>query len=222
MPCRQSSTHNGTPGSGKPGGGGYATEAECLQACKEGACCEGTTCSVKPQCQCQGTGKTFKGVGAVCEPNPCGPCFGKCQAGLSTPDSLLLTISNWQSPYSFRDYEITGQYVVPRLASECFIYSLKSRPTNNQCPNSQSVENLSDFDLVIDINQTGAQVSMKGCLDNRPGCQCFTFRSPLVGVSSLAYCQRPVSGAGTAQALFFGNSLGSFSWSITENQNPLP
>lgn len=47
--------------------GPYATEAECLQACKEGACCEGATCSVKPQCQCQGTGKTFKGVGTTCE-----------------------------------------------------------------------------------------------------------------------------------------------------------
>ena len=44
----------------------YATEAECNQACREGACCEGTTCSVKPQCQCQGTGKVFKGVGTTC------------------------------------------------------------------------------------------------------------------------------------------------------------
>jgi hypothetical protein len=52
----------------------YKTEAECLQACKEGACCEGATCSVKPQCQCQGTGKTFKGVGTTCEPNPCLSC----------------------------------------------------------------------------------------------------------------------------------------------------
>lgn len=46
--------------------GPYATEADCLQACKEGACCEGSTCSVKPQCQCQGAGKTFKGVGTTC------------------------------------------------------------------------------------------------------------------------------------------------------------
>jgi hypothetical protein len=46
--------------------GSYATEADCLQACREGACCEGTTCSVKPACQCSGTGKTFKGVGTTC------------------------------------------------------------------------------------------------------------------------------------------------------------
>lgn len=74
MPCRQVSTYNGTTGSGKTGGGGYATEAECLQACQEGACCEGTTCTVKPQCQCQGTGKVFKGVGTTCTPNPCTAC----------------------------------------------------------------------------------------------------------------------------------------------------
>jgi|694.fasta_scaffold00746_37 hypothetical protein len=53
MPCRQVSTFNGTTGSGQSGGGGYTTEADCLNACKEGACCEGTTCTVKPQCQCK-------------------------------------------------------------------------------------------------------------------------------------------------------------------------
>jgi hypothetical protein len=51
----------------------YATEAECLQACQEGACCDGTACSVKPQCQCQGAGKTFQGIGTTCSPNPCNP-----------------------------------------------------------------------------------------------------------------------------------------------------
>jgi len=88
MPCRQVSTFNGTPASS----GSYRTEAECNQACREGACCEGTTCSVKPQCQCQGTGKTFKGVGTVCTPNPCGFSCNGCRcafqvtlAGVSIP-----------------------------------------------------------------------------------------------------------------------------------------
>jgi hypothetical protein len=73
MPCLQSSTPPaGSPLSGQtPASGGYATEADCLQACREGACCEGTTCTVKPQCQCQGTGQTFKGVGTTCSDNPC-------------------------------------------------------------------------------------------------------------------------------------------------------
>lgn len=59
--------------------GGYATEADCNQACKEGACCESTTCSVKPACQCQGTGKVFKGVGTTCRPNPCGLSCNQCR-----------------------------------------------------------------------------------------------------------------------------------------------
>lgn len=42
--------------------------------CKEGACCTGTTCSVRPQCQCQGTGQRFKGVGTTCN-SPCQDCF---------------------------------------------------------------------------------------------------------------------------------------------------
>jgi hypothetical protein len=70
MACLQTSAGNGGPGI-RPT---YATEAACLEACKEGACCEGTTCSVKPQCQCQGAGKTFNGVGTVCSPNPCLRC----------------------------------------------------------------------------------------------------------------------------------------------------
>jgi hypothetical protein len=56
--------------------GPFATEAACNQACKEGACCEGTTCSVKPACQCSGTGKTFRGVGTTCSTSPCGCCGG--------------------------------------------------------------------------------------------------------------------------------------------------
>lgn len=68
MPCQQI-TNTGIsynpPLSSRSGP--FATEAECLQACKEGACCNGTTCSVKPQCQCDAAaGEVFKGVGTTC------------------------------------------------------------------------------------------------------------------------------------------------------------
>jgi len=87
MACRQVSTFSGVSASS----GGYTTEAECLQACKEGACCEGTTCTVKPQCQCQGTGETFKGVGTTCSPNPC-ECY--CSGStIKQPSSVSVTIS---------------------------------------------------------------------------------------------------------------------------------
>lgn len=72
MPCYQSP--NFPPGFTTTGRTSYRTEAECNQACQEGACCEGTTCTVKPQCQCQEEGQTFKGVGTTCEPNPCSLC----------------------------------------------------------------------------------------------------------------------------------------------------
>jgi hypothetical protein len=74
MPCYQLPNLPG--GVTTTGRTSYRTEAECNQACKEGACCEGTTCTVKPQCQCQGAGQTFKGVGTVCTGVNCGCCGG--------------------------------------------------------------------------------------------------------------------------------------------------
>lgn len=61
MPCYQPT--NFPPGFTTTGRTSYRTEAECNQACEEGACCEGTTCSVKPQCQCQCT------TGRCCGPD---------------------------------------------------------------------------------------------------------------------------------------------------------
>lgn len=70
MPCLQNTTYNGIAGSGQAGGGGYATEEDCLNRCNEGACCVGYTCTVVKQCQCQGA---FLGVGTTCDSNPCNP-----------------------------------------------------------------------------------------------------------------------------------------------------
>jgi len=85
MPCIKASA---SAGSSTSTGASYATEAQCLQACKEGACCEGTACSVTPQCQCQGTGKVFKGVGTTCDPNPC-EC---CANGSPSPESIYAVL----------------------------------------------------------------------------------------------------------------------------------
>jgi hypothetical protein len=91
MPCYQSTNLPG--GVSTTGRTSYATEAECNQACKEGACCEGTRCSVKPQCQCQGTGKTFSGVGTVCMPNPCTCVPGGCADFTVTINGLSRSVS---------------------------------------------------------------------------------------------------------------------------------
>jgi len=78
MPCYQAG--NVPAGYVPIGSGSYSTEADCLNACKEGACCNGTTCSVKPQCQCdESQGFGFQGVGTSCSPNPCN--VGACCVG---------------------------------------------------------------------------------------------------------------------------------------------
>jgi hypothetical protein len=99
MPCYQST--NLPAGGSTTGRTAYATEQECLEACKEGACCQGTTCSVRPQCQCQGTGQTFHGVGTTCNPSPC------CQ---DSAVAVLVTVSG------YRDCLATGQRItaIPR------------------------------------------------------------------------------------------------------------
>jgi hypothetical protein len=121
MPCYKASSLTDGSGvpliAGAPGGvtiagrQSYTTEADCLQACKEGACCEGTTCSVKPQCQCQGTGKTFKGVGTTCTPNPC-LC---CTNGENHPSSLVVEITSvaWVPGTYSLTIPVIGTYVIP-------------------------------------------------------------------------------------------------------------
>lgn len=62
----------------------------CLDT-RTGACCNGTTCSVKPQCQCNAAaGEVFKGVGTVCSPNPCSRCG--CETTDFTPESLSVAV----------------------------------------------------------------------------------------------------------------------------------
>lgn len=96
MPCYQS---NAVPaGFSVSGSGSYSTEADCLNACKEGACCNGTTCSVKPQCQCNAAaGEVFKGVGTTCTPNPCLICG--CVTTPQLPTSMLVEFSGFSFAY---------------------------------------------------------------------------------------------------------------------------
>lgn len=122
MPCRQVSTFNGLTGSGQSGGGGYTTEADCLQACREGACCEGTTCTVKPQCQCQGTGKTFKGVGTVCAPNPCIVCSDWFS---SLPQTLTVELQDCiDNAYGTDFATMNGTYTVTKGVPE-YVFPLR-------------------------------------------------------------------------------------------------
>jgi hypothetical protein len=78
MPCYKQTTFAGPYNALLLNKDGYASEAECLEACKDGACCETVgmlrgACNIKPQCQCQGAGQVFSGIGTACSPNPCNP-----------------------------------------------------------------------------------------------------------------------------------------------------
>lgn len=83
MPCKKAQG-GGSP-FGASGAGPYATEEECLNACKEGACCDISDpqdpfCYIVPQCVCLQDGNTFLGVGTACVD---GQCVGACpQTGL--------------------------------------------------------------------------------------------------------------------------------------------
>jgi len=76
MPCYQPSALPG--GVSTTGRTSYRTEAECNQACKEGACCEGTSCSVKPACQCQCTSGSCCGPDTITVDGTTGP---QCRGG---------------------------------------------------------------------------------------------------------------------------------------------
>jgi len=123
MPCYQPT--NFPPGFSTTGRTSYKTEADCLNACKEGACCDGTVCTVKPQCQCQGAGQVFRGVGTVCTPNPCG-CCTRLGAGSADVAAFVVSVQNLSiqrvnsftgavfETYSFKDIPDGSPYVLPR------------------------------------------------------------------------------------------------------------
>jgi hypothetical protein len=151
MPCYQS--NNLPSGVTTTGRTSYATEAECNQACKEGACCEGTTCSDKPACQCQGAGKVFKGVGTVCVAGIC--CC-------SSRSSVTVTVSNFQSDLFPRDFprspsSLNGSYTLNFVAGSCsewgYLQNLNPLPYPPGFGQTQCVSN-PRLDIVISTAQT--------------------------------------------------------------------
>jgi hypothetical protein len=159
MACLQTSAGNGGPGI-RPT---YATEAACLEACKEGACCEGTTCSVKPQCQCQGAGETFKGVGTTCNPDPC-KC---CENNLPTSDDCqwcFCFCGNGLFPWPrFVNVTVFGEY---RL--------IKPNVVNGVLGNPQFLETYKSLSATVTLS---AQSS-----PTRTNCPYWTFEGTVNGV----------------------------------------
>jgi hypothetical protein len=160
MPCYQ--PNNFPPGFSTTGRTGYATEADCLAACKEGACCEGTTCSVKPQCQCQGTGKVFQGVGTVCTPNPCG-CCTRLSALHVDPPAFVVTLTSLTiqrtgftsvQEHVFKEIAWSTPFIVPQNIGESLVGIGKCAYGDNffedDCPGTQFIGKASIVILPID------------------------------------------------------------------------
>jgi len=139
VPCYKTQSHGGAVSSSPS----YKTEAQCLQACKEGACCEDgpvgspPTCSVKPQCQCQVAGQVFKGVGTVCDPNPCCTKCNRssitwCQSPACIPKFLDFTYS-LSFPIQFVNM-FGGYYIRPFSASgSCTLRGVMSSEPSRPC-----------------------------------------------------------------------------------------
>lgn len=246
MPCYKPG--EAVPAFHRAGFGLFATEAECLEACNEGACCNGTTCSVKPQCQCDAeAGEVFEGVGTVCSPNPCGCCGD----GTDTPEFLQLEISNfeYELPFILRvdSYPINGTYLLPRVSNTdtqgCFTYLLLDRPTVFSPPTygcSLNNHEWAPYDLVMQITQTGNLLYMQGCSQviqggtsippPNPDCfneqrSCASWFSELFGVNTQGVCSQsePFSGSGVYRGALPGIILATFNWEITPiRTNPLP
>lgn len=209
MPCYQpTSLPSGVTTSGRTG---YRTEAECLQACKEGACCDGTTCTVKPQCQCQGTEKTFKGVGTTCSPNPC-LCY--CDDGVTLqPESLTAT---FYFPYPYVPlilYNTTtwsGTATLSRTSCWRWATSVPTPPAG-----VPEVNLASTTDLVVFLGDSGLsfEVVNKGILGSQ-----VSILSGDLAIAHFGSNSASVLCSGDSQTQYFASGVSY----ISIQPNPLP
>lgn len=200
MPCYQpSSLPSGVTTTGRTG---YVTEAQCNQACQEGACCEVTTCSVKPQCQCQGTGKTFKGVGTVCTPNPC------CCPNVAT---VSVTISNFESSDEFPRLSPNGTWTLSHDAGTCDSWSYSQTLQSYSCPNASTVGGPANPLLNIGISSQGLGLIAADCTQIQATVRDSSFMSKVCSGT-------PFSGT-TENVTSYGLVIYRFGYTVG---NPLP
>jgi hypothetical protein len=218
MPCYQST--NLPSGFSATGRTSYTTEAECNQACKEGACCEGTSCTVKPACQCQGAGKVFKGVGTTCSSGVCDYCTGSCSPLPTHPVYLSMSVSNFTGPTP-RDFAINTTRQIERKlfyagTETCWAYSYLLQSVGHQCPTPLNGQVIDGYLLsaIFSINKCRFFANYK---DSSGQCHRYDiyWSMPFTASYVDVLCQRqfPVSGSVSSSGI-------SFDYSITAN--PLP
>jgi hypothetical protein len=206
MPCQKSSTFSapfsGQARSVQATSGPFATEAECNQACKDGACCEGTTCSVKPQCQCQGTGKVFQGVGTTCATGTC------CCPNVAT---VSVTISNFESYYEFPRLSPNGTWTLSHDSGTCDSWSYLQTLQSYSCPDASTVGGPANPLLSIGISSQGLGLIAADCTQIQATVSDSSFMSKVCSGTSF-------SGT-TESATSFGRVIYRFSYAVG---NPLP
>lgn len=74
-------------------GGWYCVVTDGGACCEDGAAGSPPTCSIRPSCDCEGTGKVFKGVGTTCTPNPCCITCDQCPSPMCIPRYVVVQIS---------------------------------------------------------------------------------------------------------------------------------
>lgn len=198
--------------------------------CEEGACCNGTTCSVKPQSQCNAAaGEVFKGAGTVCSPNPC-----LCCGTADTPEKLLVTISNfdWYAIFPLPASQVNGDYLISRLGSAfplCINWEMYDRPTiggwGQNCNYSMLFPSSSNFDVGIRVLSSEMIMYLRG--QYIPGVfRCFfsRFFYQAQELDGQFFCGATESISGTAGGVdSSGNPVARFNWTIAPvYENPLP
>ena len=186
--------------------------ATACAACKEGACCESNgTCNVRPQCQCQGEGQTFEGVGTTCSPNPCDPCAINC-GGAGAPRELAVTITGVtfrnDSTYDADDlpFSIPTTFLASRVGQSCTFWRGLFYPSSVFCTPCNGFITTHEFGIAVSDSGSslvvliffsmGAAGQFNLCLG--PSNRFEEIRTIATTSPLTAICYLPISGAITS------------------------
>jgi hypothetical protein len=127
-----------------------------------GACCVGSTCSVRTAAQCAALGGSFSGTGTTCAPNPCTPVVCRadtnCDGVVSFADinpfvQALGNLSAWQAAYPncpWQNCDVNGDGVVSFADINPFVARLATPgPCLSVCRGDTNCDALISF---ADIN----------------------------------------------------------------------
>lgn len=138
----------------------YRTQEECLNACKEGACCEGSGCTVKPKCRCKCASNSCCGpdttlVNGVFRP----VCRGITEADCSARGGT------WRACYGCAADASNPGFATcsPDDRPQLFIPTFKGVGTTCSPNPCCSCESLVSVTIKLPQNLGGSQVTRAGC-----------------------------------------------------------